>query len=106
MTNFKPCIDAFMDHLSVERGLSGNSLSAYRNDLEQLGFFTKWMPVHEIVSRDVIGFLDSLRSGRQAESSIARRLSAIRTFARFLAGEGLIEADFTEPIESGRTTTS
>ena len=83
-------IELFLDMLAAERGSSGNTLAAYRNDLEDLS-------AHLRASRSTIAnattdslrkFLASLAERGFKSSSLARRLSAVRQLYRFLYAEG------------------
>jgi len=83
-------IELFLDMLAAERGASGNTLAAYRNDLEDLS-------AHLRASRSTIAnattdslrkFLASLAERGFKSSSLARRLSAVRQLYRFLYAEG------------------
>ncbi|HET8973896.1 MAG TPA: site-specific tyrosine recombinase XerD [Pseudolabrys sp.] len=83
-------IELFLDMLAAERGAGGNTLAAYRNDLEDLS-------AHLRVSRSTIAnattdslrkFLASLAERGFKSSSLARRLSAVRQLYRFLYAEG------------------
>jgi integrase/recombinase XerD len=101
----KEQIPNFTNHLAAERGLSDNTIAAYSRDLDDFNNYLSRRGVHlpELDSPHVIGFVGSLRQAGLAESSIARKLSAIKTFARFLVSEEIIRTDFTESIESRRT---
>jgi integrase/recombinase XerD len=83
-------IELFLDMLAAERGSGENTLSAYRNDLEDLS-------AHLRASRRTIAnantdnlrkFLASLADRGFKSSSLARRLSAVRQLYRFLYSEG------------------
>ncbi len=95
----------FINHLKVERGLSKNTLAAYRNDLCQLGDYlleneiTGW----ERASRDdLLDFLDYQRRRGMEAASIARELAAMKMFYRYLSGEALIDSDPTAAMDSPR----
>lgn len=100
-----PQIREFINYLSVERGLSSNTLEAYENDLStywaylQKSGVSKW----DAVKRDHIMqyLLDEKKRGLEA-SSIARRLVAIKVFHRFLLKERYLKDDVTSVIESPR----
>jgi integrase/recombinase XerD len=101
----------FINHLSVERGLSANTLSSYRRDLDQFAAYLvdkfrapspEAISLERLKEADVLGFVEWLKRQGQADTSIARKTSAIRMFARFLSSEGIIREDFTEAIESRR----
>jgi tyrosine recombinase XerD len=104
-------IEDFLNHLTVERGLSSNTVSAYRNDLHLFAgaLHDQWRlklsaqpDVRKVKQGDVEAFTERLKREGQAETSIARRVSAIRMFARFLCAEGILKQDFSETVESRR----
>jgi integrase/recombinase XerD len=109
-------IDAFLDHLAVERGLAENTRRSYREDLEEFTHFLKGHGITQInaVKReDVTSFLlDQRKTGTTrrgnprdpglAVRSVARRLAAIRMFCRFLCREKLLAQDVTQNIETPR----
>ncbi len=92
-------IDRYLRHLQIERGLSANTLAAYRRDLaayrEVLRERGRTGP-GEITRADVTAFLAHV-GGRSeaplAASSLARMLSSVRGFSRFLVQEGLAAED-------------
>lgn len=94
----------FANHLTAERGLSENTVAAYTRDLSQFAEFSAYRgkALRSLREPDVVAFLGDLRKHGQAESSISRKLSAIKMFARFLVSETVLEEDFTEAIESRR----
>jgi integrase/recombinase XerD len=97
-------IEDFANHLTVERGLSANTVAAYRRDLEQFAYHAgrAGAGLGDLHEDHVVGFMQRLKAEGQADSSIARKVSAVRMFARFLCAEGVVEKDFSEAIESRR----
>ena len=94
--------DRYLDHLAVERGLSANSLAAYRRDLRLYGAYLAERTItdpREATREDLADFVAWLRvrptprGGRYAASSIARALVAVRGLHRFLLDEGLAADD-------------
>ena len=83
-------IDEFLSFLSLEKGLSKNTLSAYRRDLLQFTGFTKKLEVKE---EDLSSFLLFLKEKKLKTSSLCRKLAALRVFFRFLKREKTIEED-------------
>jgi integrase/recombinase XerD len=79
-------VQIFLNHCSVERGLSKNTVNAYRRDLSKLIEFMeeKNLSMEEIRSNHISEFVGELRKSGLAESSIARRVVAIRSFFAFL----------------------
>lgn len=93
----------FLDHLGVERGLSQNTREAYRNDLWRYFTFLESENVTHVtqVSRlEVTRFIRFLTELGMAGSSVARNLSAIRMFHRFLIEENVTEIDPTIQVEA------
>ncbi|HEX5507509.1 MAG TPA: site-specific tyrosine recombinase XerD [Pseudolabrys sp.] len=80
----------FLDMLAAERGAGANTLSAYCNDLTDLSTFLRQhrRSLADASTDDLRGFLRSLAARKLRPSSLARRLSAIRQFYRFLYAEG------------------
>lgn len=92
-------VQAFLDHLTVERGLAPNTLSAYAHDLAQFLEFAGGGDVEESV---VVTFLDSLRAAGMSPNSVSRKMSAVRMFAKFAFREGFVEKDFTANLTGMR----
>jgi len=102
---FDRAIEAFVAYLSVERGLSANTLAAYRSDLQRYATFLgdrgKREP-RQVISEDLTEFMYGEKQRGRLPSSIARRLAAVRMFHRFLVGERQADADPTESVETPR----
>lgn len=103
----RSAVDRFLDYVAVERGLSGNTLEAYRRDLARYAEYLAGRGVRDPAragEEDTAGFVASLSSreyepGKRYEaSSIARSLAAVRSFHRFLVQEGITEADPAETV--------
>ncbi len=97
-------IEHFLDALWMEKGLSANTLLAYRHDLEA---FVGWLAARGQTLADadralILDYLaDGLRAGKSARSA-ARLLSCLRNFYRHLLREGRIAADPTLQVQSPR----
>lgn len=93
-------IQAYLDHCRIEKGLSFNTIEAYRSDLERFAGF--WQSAGRPVpdARLIAQYLDWLRSRGLDSRSAARQLSALRGFFRFLLREGIIARDPTEGVKS------
>jgi integrase/recombinase XerD len=95
-------IQAYLDNIWLEKGLSKHTLSSYKSDLDH---FSRWLVAQnyllEQASRvDIQAYLSHmLASGNNARSS-ARFLSCIRGFYRFLLRERIIQQDPTLDIKS------
>jgi integrase/recombinase XerD len=93
-------LERYLDYLSLERGLSSLSLESYRNDIEK---FRRYVEDHKLSPEslrqsDLTGFLDYLRKEGLAPSSIARNLSSIKGYYRFLKRSGETESNPAEAI--------
>jgi len=97
--------DEFVRYLQVERRLAPASLDAYRRDI---GRYLRFLTSREVTSPDGISpglvteHLVRLRQRGLAPSSVARHLSAVRTFHRFLVTEERCAGDPTEHLHSPR----
>ncbi len=92
-------VDAYLRHVAIERGLSANTVSAYRRDLAA---YSGWLQAQgvadpaEVTPRLVSAFAQHLGSREEAPltaSSLARMLSTVRGFHRFLVDEGRTPED-------------
>ena len=106
-------IGSFLDHLTVERGASGNTVAAYRRDLGRYQEFLDECGIAEltgVAEADVAAFAVTLREGRQgrptlAPSSVARALCAVKSLHRFAVDDGLAAdnpATGVSPPQAGR----
>jgi integrase/recombinase XerD len=97
-------IDRFLDSIWMERGLSANTLGAYRADLVAL---RRWLAARDLsliyaTRTDLLAFI-TWRSEQGAKPrSTARQLSSFRRFYRFLVREGVVKEDPTIRIDMPR----
>ncbi len=89
-------ISSFLTHVRVEKGLSANTVSAYRRDLVKFDAFAQKRKLSlEAVSRDdLVDFLAGLYRQKLESKSVARHLVTLRNFFRFAAA-GCENADWT-----------
>ena len=92
----------FLDMLAAERGVSKNTLDAYRRDLEDYLAYLKeaGSQPDSATSATLRGFMASLEERGLKASSAARRLSAVRQFHKFLYVEGYAPADPTAAVSA------
>lgn len=96
-------IEQFLTHMAGERRMSANTTAAYRTDLDQLSSYLREQGVaawSDVTHDHVIGFLIFLRERRYANSTVARRTAAVKSFFGYMLGQQLIPADPTEQIDS------
>lgn len=97
--------EAFSDYLKVEKGLSVNSLLSYQQDLKKYTSYLENRGISEplkITSKDISEFLFSLRN-RVAIITIARILSTIKSFHKFLVREKITPRSPADFLESPKT---
>ncbi|HWQ27569.1 MAG TPA: tyrosine recombinase, partial [Dehalococcoidia bacterium] len=103
-------IGQFLNFMSVEKGASGNTIAAYRNDLQQFEHFLNGNASHngrgpawdKIDKRLLTDFLLFLKQRRYAEATVARKVAAVKSFFQFLHAEGVIRKNPTEDFASPR----
>jgi integrase/recombinase XerC len=84
---------AFLDHLRTEKNVSPHTLRGYLSDLEQLADFLGEKDVDSVDHQTLRRFVAHLMDLKERKSSIARKLSAVRSFFRFLNREGIVAAN-------------
>lgn len=96
----------FVDYLKVEKGLARLSVAAYVRDLTQFAAFLEQRKPARVLLRarrqDVHDFLDRLFSDQMDGRSVARKLSALRHFYKYLLLDRAIEHDPTLNLETPR----
>ena len=100
-------IEGYLGFLGLERGLSKNTLSAYRSDLDQCAAFLARRKVVDWrrVTRAQAGeWLHSLNGRVCSPASLARKLTALRGLARYLVREKLRDDDFTALLAAPKLT--
>jgi integrase/recombinase XerD len=93
---FASDLDAYLAYLDLERGLSRNTRESYQRDLEQCAVFASKQGASDwrgVTAAQAGAWVRSLSRG--AASSQARKLTALRMFARFMVRERLRPDDFT-----------
>ena len=96
--------EAFLTHLTVEKGRSTHTLSAYRRDLRRYQSFlvARGSGLGTAGPADVEAFVASLRAEGLSAASVTRTLVAVRTMHRFLASEGVLVSDPATDAEAPR----
>lgn len=88
------CLRAFLDFCRIEKGLAKNTLDAYERDLRRFAEFarergTGGIPDH----RDLGQYVDQLYRDGLSSRSIARHITTLRNFYKFLMQQGLVATD-------------
>jgi len=101
---FEHLVLDFLAYLEFERGLSRNTLDAYRSDLLQFGRFLeeREQSALEASPADVSDFLERLATGGSSPATIHRKSACLRSFYRHLRRDGLLETDPTATLSTPR----
>jgi len=100
-------IDGFLAWIELEKGLAKNTSESYGSDLEQCALFLGRRGVRgwrDACSSDISEWIYALSEEDYCVSSLARKLTSIRMFARFLVREKIREDDLTELISAPKMT--
>lgn len=88
---------AYTEYLAVMKGASPNTVAAYGRDVKDFLGFVQVVPA-EVGIADVEGWMISLSKKENGARSVARKLSAVRGFYRFLLERGWVKDDPTEAV--------
>ncbi|HRQ60935.1 MAG TPA: site-specific integrase, partial [Alphaproteobacteria bacterium] len=114
--DLNPLVDSFLDMLTSERGAAHNTRQAYWRDLADVSLFLKKNRSNDVdkaTTDDLKAYLKDLAEKTHAKGAnkskiavrtVARRLSALRQFYRYLISENVRENDPTATIESPKQT--
>ena len=100
MSGSAKSIEAFLNALWLEFGLSDNTLSAYGSDLNQFDIWLKNQTLQDVGETDISGFLLHRQSQGNSSRSSARMLSSLRRFYGYLLRENQITLDPTQLIDA------
>lgn len=97
-------VERFLNYLTVEKGLSANTLEAYKRDiLKFVNFLDKsGIKITKFKRSDLTAFLLHLRDSGNQSATLARNIAALRGFCKFMLLEGLIEEDPIENVSTPR----
>jgi integrase/recombinase XerD len=110
-------VDTFLAHLSSTQQSSANTIAAYRNDLTQFAdFLAKTRPPSPLGSYEqrqpeswsaititrIAGFVVLLREKAYAQTTVARKIAAVKSFFHFLGSQGIVAQDPTANLDSPR----
>lgn len=102
---FEHLVLDFLAYLEFERGLSRNTLEAYRSDLLQYGAYLHGRDALAVTHSDLAGFVSSLAAGDGdkppvAPATLQRKVACLRSFYRHLRRQSQIEADPTANLRA------
>jgi integrase/recombinase XerD len=100
----------FLGFLELERGLSRNTLEAYRSDLQQFGEFLerRGLDPLEVQTSDLAAFISELATGSAerrpaAPSTLQRKIACLRSFYRHLRREQILDHDPASELRAPRS---
>ena len=95
-------INSFLTHVRVEKGLSANTVAAYRRDLAKFEAFAKKnkLSLSSVRRDDLVDFLSSLYRQKLESRTVARHLVTLRNFFRFAQVQEMITEDPSLNLES------
>ncbi|EMY59959.1 site-specific tyrosine recombinase XerD [Leptospira terpstrae] len=95
-------LQTFQEYLSVEKGLSDNSIYSYGYDLNKFAIFLEKEHINflEVKANDIMRFLEEERERKISAKTLAREVVAIRQFYKYLRDEKRLDSNPTEKIET------
>ena len=99
---FEHLVLDFLAYLEFERGLSRNTLEAYRSDLLQYGAHLAGRDPLTVTHPDLAAFVSALADGGAAAATLQRKVACLRSFYRHLRREGLLANDPTAHLRAPR----
>lgn len=97
----------FLHYLVVERGLSRNTIAAYRRDLQDYIAFMKekenLRSLNEVTRENIIRYMMTLKDRGRASTTLARHTASVRSFHQFLLRERKANQDPSVHIETPKT---
>jgi integrase/recombinase XerC/integrase/recombinase XerD len=88
--NVQQAIDQFLVHGQTVRNLSDRTLRAYQSDLAQFHLHMSDTPAVSITADDLESYLDKMSDGPYRDTSIRRKVAALKVFFRFLEEQGIV----------------
>jgi integrase/recombinase XerD len=108
-SRFEDLVLDFLAYLELERGLSRNTLEAYRNDLQQFGAWLsdRGSSALDVTYAELTAFVGRLADGDgkgrvAAPATVQRKVACLRSFYRHLRREGLLDRDPTAELRAPR----
>jgi integrase/recombinase XerD len=106
---FEHLVLDFLAYLEFERGLSRNTLEAYRSDLLQYGAYLNGRDALTVTHSDLAGFVSLLAAGDgekppASAATLQRKVACLRSFHRHLRRQGLNDADPTANLRAPKQT--
>lgn len=101
-TPFEQKARSYLHFCRTEKGLSLNSLEAYRRDLSRFGAFLETRALSSVTLEILRNYLDHLQAAGLSNRSIARQVTTLRTFFGYLFEENSLESNPAELLPAPR----
>ena len=95
-------LEAFFTYLTVEKGLSNNTVSSYRSDLGKFAAFLaeKGISPESASTPNIIDFIETLRGSGYSAASVCRYISSIKALCKFMRIENIVDHDPSENVQT------
>ena len=96
-------LEHFLGYITLEKGLSANSVSSYKADLQDFLRYLEENSISsfmEVVREHIVDYLGTCKDREMEVTTLARRLVAIKVFFRYLYQEKIIPGDITDVMDS------
>ena len=106
MTPLERSARSYLHFCRIEKGLSANTVEAYRRDLDHLKRFVGELPVREITVDTLRSYLDHLRNLELTNRSVTRHVTTLRGFFGYLVEESHLNANPTDMLVAPKVGSS
>ena len=98
MSKLNELIEEFLRYLLIDRGYSNNTIESYRRDLEKFLEFNKNKDINNISNEDLKKYIKHLNNENLNEKSIARNISSLKSFYKFLVINKYIDNNVSDVL--------
>mgnify|MGYP005721093685 FL=1 len=101
-------LDTFLDTIWIEKGLSQNTLDSYKSDIEKYFLWLSKISLNykEVSRADILQYLSYLFNQKLGSKSVARKLSSLRMFYKYLVVKNILSIDPCEKVETPKVMKS
>lgn len=92
-------VSQYLEYIEIEKGLSDNTINAYRRDLSALADFYPEKPLNEISKHDINNYILYLRENNTNPRTVVRKIASFRGFFKWLSANEYIKKNPSETIE-------
>ena len=94
-------IGEYLEYLELEKGLSQNTIDAYRRDLSD--FAQNVEDIHSINRMNINAYVRTLRERKLAPTSVIRKVASLRGFFKWATSSGILEKNPAATLEQPKT---